>query len=139
MAREASAPTRLAPQMSDAEALMWSVETDPWFASTIGTILLCEGSIDVLRFRRRMAAAVADLPRLREGVLPGRGPFAVPTWPRVPDFELGSPRRETPLPSPGDRRQLLELAPRLLQDPFDRPRPLWQFWIVEGVDRPAGA
>ena len=39
MARDGSAPTRLAPQMTDAEALMWSVEKDPWFASTIGTIL----------------------------------------------------------------------------------------------------
>src|SRR6478672_8406832 len=139
MAREGNAPSRLAPQMTDAEALMWSVEKDPWFASTIGTILLCEGSIDAQRFRRRIAAAVADLPRLRERVLPGRGRFAPPTWATDPEFELGYHLREVALPYPGDRRQLLELATRLLQDPFDRTRPLWQFWIVHGVGRSDGA
>lgn len=138
MVREGNAPSRLAPQMTDAEALMWSVEKDPWFASTIGTILLCEGSVDARRFRRRLAAAVADLPRLRERVVPGGGRFAAPTWGADPEFELDYHVREISLPRPGDRRQLLELAARLLQDPFDRTRPLWQFWIVDGVAHPDG-
>ena len=88
MAHEGSAPTRLAPQMTDAEALMWSVEKDPWFASTIGTILVCEGSIDADLFRRRMAGAVAALPRLRERVLPRLGRLAPPVWRTDPEFEL---------------------------------------------------
>src|SRR4051794_15776564 len=138
MAHQGSAPTRLAPQMTDAEALMWSVEKDPWFASTIGTILLCEGSIDPDRFRRRMAAAVAALPRLRERVLPRLGRFAPPVWRADPEFELGYHVRLISLAPPGDRGSLLELATRLLQDPFDRTRPLWQFWIVDGLRLPAG-
>src|SRR3954452_17544221 len=138
MAPEPPVPTRLAPQMTDAEALMWHVERDPWFASTIGTVVICEGSIDAARFRRRIEGAVAALPRLRERVVPRPGRFGTPSWRTDPEFELGYHLRNVSLPAPGARAQLIELATRLLQDPFDRTRPLWQFWVVDGLLGPDG-
>ena len=117
---------------------MWSVEKDPWFASTIGTILVCEGSIDADLFCLRMAGAVAALPRLRERVLPRLGRLVLLG---VGGAHFPSSSSTTtcggtlPWPPPGDRRQLLELATRLLQDPFDRTPPLWQFWIVSDLGR----
>lgn len=131
--------TRFSRAMTDAEALMWNVEKDPWLSSTIGTVLLTETPIDVVAFRRKMAAAVADLPRLRERVAPRLGRFAPPLWRPDPDFELDHHLRHVVLPPPGTVRQLLDLAGRLLDDPFDRTRPLWQFTVVDGLSGGGGA
>ncbi len=131
--------TRFATAMSDAEALMWNVEKDPWLSSTIGTVLLTDAPIDLARFRRKMAAAVADLPRLRERVVPRLGRFAPPQWRPDPEFDLDHHVRHLALPAPGSHRQLLDLAGRLLEDPFDRTRPLWCFTVVEGLEGGGGA
>jgi WS/DGAT/MGAT family acyltransferase len=132
-------PTRFSGQMSDAEALMWHVEQDPWFSSTIGTLLVCDRPIDVDRLRRRVAAAVVELPRLRERVVPRLGRVAPPLWRTDGEFELGHHLRHIALASPGSFDQLLELTTRTLQDPFDRSRPLWQFVVVDGLEGGRGA
>ena len=119
--------------MSDAEALMWNVEKDPWLASTMGTLLVLDRPVDADYFRRRIAGAVASIRRLRERAAPRLGRLAPPLWYPDADFELGYHLRHIALPPPGDQDQLLETAVRLLQDPFDRTRPLWQFVVVDGI------
>ncbi len=39
------------------------------------------------------------------------------------------------LPKPGGEGELKKLAGRLLAEPLDRARPLWEIWIVEGAAR----
>ena len=51
--------------MTDAEALMWNVEKDPWLNPNGGVVLICDGPIDPTDFARRIAFAVAEVPRLR--------------------------------------------------------------------------
>ncbi len=41
--------------------------------------------------------------------------------------------RHTALPRPGEDRQLKRLAARIVSQPLDRTRPLWEIWIVEGL------
>ncbi len=125
--------------MSDFEALMWNVEKDPWLNPSGGVVVVCDRPPDVEDYRRRIANAVAEIPRLRERVVPGMGRLSPPRWAPDPEFDLDNHVRHVALPAPGTLRQLYDLAARLMQDPFDRTRPLWLFVIVDGLEDGRGA
>lgn len=119
-------------RMSDAEALMWNVEKDPWLNPNGGSLIMLDHPLDVDHFRRQLAATVAAVPRLRERVVPGFGRFSPPVWRPDPEFDLDYHVRTMALPRPGDERQLLDLVAAIYQDPYDRTRPLWMFYVIDG-------
>lgn len=126
-------------QMSDAEALMWNVEKDPWLNPSGAMVTVLDRPVDVDGFRRRVAVAVADTPRLRERVQPGLGRLAPPRWVPDAEFDLGYHLRHIALAGQGTTRELLDLCTRLYEDPFDRTRPLWVFYVIDGLADGRGA
>lgn len=120
-------------RMTDVEALMWNLEKDPSLRSTFLSVTFLDRPPSFEGFRRRMARAVAGVPRLRQKVVPAPGRLAPPAWVDDPSFDLDFHVRRLAVPGPGTERQLLDLAAVELQDPFDRARPLWRYTIVEGL------
>ena len=120
-------------QMSDAEALMWNVEKDPWLNPNGAVVTLLDRPPDFDQLRRRIRNAVATIPRLRERVVPSLGRLRPPTWEPDTEFDFDYHLRRVSLPAPGTTEQLFEFATRFYEDPFDRTRPLWLFTVVEGV------
>jgi WS/DGAT/MGAT family acyltransferase len=59
--------------------------------------------------------------------------LSAPMWVDDPNFDLAFHVRHIALPKPGTMRQLLDLATLITVDPFDRTRPLWQFYVVDGL------
>ena len=57
-----------------------------------------------------------------------------PLWVDDPTFNLDYHVRQTALPSPGSEEQLLNLTSRVFSQPLDRSKPLWEMWIVEGLE-----
>ena len=121
-------------RMSDAEALMWNLEKDPWLNPNGGMVTLLDRPIDAEQFRRRLRFAVAKIPRLRERVVPGLGRLSPPVWVPDAEFDFDYHLRHISLPPPGSIRQLYDLVTRYYEDPFDRTRSLWQFVIIDGAD-----
>ena len=130
---------RFAPQMSEAETLMWHVEQDPWLNPSGGSVTILDRPLDLDRFRRVIAHAVAAVPRLRERVVPARTPWSTPLWQPDREFDLSYHVRAVALPPPGTMRQLLDVVALNHQDPFDRSRPLWMFMVVDGLQGDRGA
>ena len=64
----AERPLRFERRMSDAEALMWTIEKDPALRSSFLQLTLLDRPPDFERFRRRMERAVKVLPRLGQRV-----------------------------------------------------------------------
>ena len=130
---------RFEQKMSDAEAMMWNVEHDPRLSSNIGSICIMDQPLRFDDLRTRVKVAVADIPRLRERVAPVLGRLAPPVWTPDPEFDLDFHVRKIALPAPSDERQLFDLCTTLMQEPFDRTRPLWIFFVVEGLTDGRGA
>jgi len=59
-----------------------------------------------------------------------------PLWVDDPDFNLEYHLRHTALPAPGGEEQLLSLAARIASQRLDRSKPLWETWLVEGLEGP---
>jgi len=57
-----------------------------------------------------------------------------PLWIEDPDFDLDWHIRHIAVPSPGGARELAELASHLVALPLDRARPLWEMWVIEGLE-----
>jgi hypothetical protein len=57
-----------------------------------------------------------------------------PCWVDDPHFNLRYHVRSTALASPGSERQLKDLAGRVFSQQLDRDKPLWEVWLVEGLD-----
>jgi WS/DGAT/MGAT family acyltransferase len=65
--------------------------------------------------------------------------LANPVWVADDDLDLEYHIRSTVLPKPGSRAQLDKLVGRLHSSLLDRSRPLWEFYVIEGLETPADA
>jgi len=65
--------------------------------------------------------------------------LANPVWVAEDDLDLDYHVRSTVLPKPGSRAQLDKLVGRLHSSLLDRSRPLWEFYVIEGLQPPDDA
>jgi WS/DGAT/MGAT family acyltransferase len=63
-------------------------------------------------------------------------PFGLdhPYWIEDPDFDLDFHVRHIGLPPPGDNQQLAAQVARIVARPLDRSRPLWELYLIEGLE-----
>jgi diacylglycerol O-acyltransferase len=57
-----------------------------------------------------------------------------PVWVDDPHFNPNFHVRHTALPPPGSEDNLKRLAGRVFSQALDRDRPLWELWLVEGLE-----
>jgi diacylglycerol O-acyltransferase len=57
-----------------------------------------------------------------------------PLWVDDPSFNLEYHVRHAALPAPGTEGQLFQLASRISSQQLDRTKPLWESWLVEGLE-----
>jgi len=91
------------------------------------------GGVDAARIRKLLAALLHRIPRYRQKLawIPFEN-HAV--WVDDENFSLDFHLRHTALPRPGTEEQLKRLSARIMQQHLDRSRPLWEMWIVEGLE-----
>src|SRR3954454_3025045 len=57
-----------------------------------------------------------------------------PRWVDDPTFNISYHVRATALPPPGSEEQLRTLAGRVFSQRLDRDKPLWEVWLVQGLE-----
>jgi WS/DGAT/MGAT family acyltransferase len=82
-------------------------------------------------FERRLAT----MPLFRTRLVEVPGGLDKPYWVRDENFDVEFHLRHIALPQPGDWRQLCIQAARLHARPLDMTRPLWEVYIIEGLDK----
>ena len=98
-----------------------------------GPLRHADGGIDVELFKRATQSFLHLVPRYRQRL------HAIPffdhsVWVDDPHFDIDYHIRHTALPRPGNSDQLKKLSARIMAQPLDRKRPLWETWIVEGLE-----
>ena len=85
--------------------------------------------------RELIAARLHQLPPLRWKL--AEVPFGLdyPYWVDAAEFDLDFHIRELALPDPGDERVLAEQVARIVSRPLDRSRPLWELYLIHGLQR----
>jgi WS/DGAT/MGAT family acyltransferase len=74
----------------------------------------------VPRYRHKLAHTALDSGR--------------PVWVDDPNFNLDYHVRHTALPAPGRWEQLQDLTARIFSQQLDRSKPLWEMWLIEGLE-----
>jgi diacylglycerol O-acyltransferase len=116
---------------------MESHDTHMHIAATMlfdaGPLRTEHGGIDIATIREYIASRLHLIPRYRQ-----RLAFVPierhPVWVDDDRMNLRYHVRHTSLPRPGDLRQLKRLAGRIMSQQLDRGKPLWEMWVVEGLE-----
>ena len=99
----------------------------------IGPLKAAAGGIDIDLVKRATESFLHRVPRYRQR-LHSIPVFNHAVWVDDPHFDLDYHIRHTALPKPGSLAQLKKLVARVMAQPLDRKRPLWETWIVEGLE-----
>ena len=99
----------------------------------IGPLASPNGGIDIDLVKRATESFLHRVPRYRQRLhtIPV---FNHAVWVDDPHFDLDYHVRHTALPKPGSLEQLKKLVARVMAQPLDRKRPLWETWIIEGLE-----
>src|SRR5260221_8268503 len=101
----------------------------------VGAVAVFEGPPPPYRdFLKLIEARLAWVPRYRQRVMFVPGKVGRPVWIDETQFDLEYHVRHTALPAPGGDAELKKLAGRLFSQRLDRDKPLWEMWLVEGLD-----
>ncbi len=91
------------------------------------------GGVDIEAIRQALASALPRVPRYRQKIvfIPGTDRAV---WIDDPHFQLDHHLRHVALAHPGSEAQLRGLASHIAETPLDRGRPLWETWVIEGLE-----
>jgi WS/DGAT/MGAT family acyltransferase len=120
--------------MSAQDAMFLHVENDVT-PMHIGGVSLFEGPPPPFEDLRSMVQGKLHLtPRYRQKVRFVPLGMGEPVWVDDPHFNIGYHLRHTAVPPPGSEEQLRATAARVFSQHLDRARPLWEIWMVEGLE-----
>jgi diacylglycerol O-acyltransferase / wax synthase len=101
----------------------------------VGATLVLEGEPPTLdELLAHVESRLALVPRFRQRVQSTPLQLTNPVWADDPGFDLEWHVCHTSLPRPGTKAQLRELVGRVMSASLDLERPLWQLYLVEGLE-----
>jgi len=101
----------------------------------IGAVMVFEGPPPAFQdFADHIRGRLHLVPRYRQKLAFPPLETGRPLWVDDPNFNLEYHVRHTALPPPGSEEQLRALAARIHSQALDRSKPLWETWLVQGLE-----
>ena len=101
----------------------------------VGGMMVFDGPpVDYGDLLAHIDARLHLVPRYRQKLAEPRLQMGRPLWVDDPCFNLGYHVRHTALPAPGGTAELRLLLGRIFSQRLDRSKPLWELWLVEGLE-----
>jgi len=122
--------------MSSLDASFLYLE-EPTTVMHVGSVMVFDPGptgFDYERLVALISRRIAHLPRYRQKIREVPGRLANPVWVDDESFDLSYHVRRSALPKPGADEQLEDFVARIQPRPLDRRRPLWEAYLVEGLE-----
>lgn len=119
---------------SDLAVLAAETSRTPAHNATLEIFQPGEAGLDYDALVAHIEDRITFVPRYRQAVRSVPGRLARPVWVDDPDFDLSYHIRRSALPRPGTMDQLRDLTARIMSRPLDFYRPLWEVYLVEGLE-----
>jgi diacylglycerol O-acyltransferase len=122
-------------RLSPLDAAFLEIEDEDRRASmAIASVAILEGPAPSHEeFMTALSARLPLVDRYRQKLRRVPLDLGNPSWVDDPHFDIAHHVRRTCLPSPGDDEALCQLMGRVMSQRLDRDRPLWEYWVVEGL------
>jgi diacylglycerol O-acyltransferase len=102
----------------------------------VGAVLIFEGPPPAYDdFLEHVESRMHLVPRFRQKLAFPPIETGRPFWIDDPHFNLRYHVRHSALPAPGSEEQLRNIAGRLFSQSLDRSKPLWELWLVQGLEK----
>jgi WS/DGAT/MGAT family acyltransferase len=122
-------------RLSGLDASFLQLEQGPAHMHVASTTVFEGPAPQYEEFRDHIASRLHLVPRFRQKLrfVPfGQGR---PVWVDDPRLNLDYHVRHTALPPPGSEDQLRTLAARIFSQRLDRTKPVWEMWLIDGLQR----
>ncbi len=125
-------------QLSGLDTTFLNIETSTTYGHVSGLAVFDPpeqpGAETFAQLRDLIAERIHLLPPYRRRLV--EVPFGLdqPYWIEDPDFDLDFHLRHIGLPPDGTPHQLAEQVERIVARPLDRTRPLWELYVIEGLE-----
>jgi WS/DGAT/MGAT family acyltransferase len=124
----------MADRLTGLDASFLHLEQDGAHMHVASTTLFEGPPPPYVEFRDHLASRLHLVPRFRQKVRFVPGDLGRPVWIDDPHLNLDYHVRHTALPPPGSEEQLRTLAARVFSQQLDRSKPLWEMWLIEGLE-----
>ena len=125
-------PDRLSPL--DVSFLYMEEPTTPMHVGGVSVFQVPDEGFEYEKLVRLISERIAFVPRYRQRIRHVPGSLANPVWVDDEDFDVTYHVRRSALPRPGSDAQLRELVARIQSRHLDLNRPLWETYLVEGLE-----
>jgi diacylglycerol O-acyltransferase len=125
-------------RMSGPDAAFVYGETPAWHMH-VSAVLIADpstapGGFNFENFVQRTEERLYMAPQFRWRMIPVPLGLDRPVWVEDPHFDIRSHIRRIGVPPPGGPEQLGNLVGDLVSLKIDRKKPLWEFWVIEGLE-----
>jgi WS/DGAT/MGAT family acyltransferase len=126
-------------QLSSLDAQFLAIESDTHYGHVGGVAIVDpstreSGELRLEDLTRLLEERIHLLPVMRWKLAEVPLGLDRPYWIEDPHFDLEYHMREIALPAPGDDRRLAEQVSRLTSRHLDRSRPLWELYLIQGLE-----
>ena len=125
-------------RLSGLDASFLYLETSSQLLHVCGLLVLDPDSIPggytFASMKERMARQAGAIPEFRQKLRHVPLDLDHPVWVDDEDFDIDRHVHRLAAPAPGGSEELAEMAGHLAGIPLDRSRPLWDMWVVEGLE-----
>jgi WS/DGAT/MGAT family acyltransferase len=121
-------------RLSGLDASFLHLEQDGAHMHVASTSIFEGPKPDYDEFREHVGSRLHLVPRFRQKLRFVPLGLGRPMWEDDPHLNLEYHVRQTALPPPGSEEQLRVLAARVFSQALDRTKPLWEMWLVDGLE-----